>query len=104
MLVLEEVLHVPDGICNILGGQAMGDHSVSFSRSHKSMGDITLGSRQQVAYFQPGRPLLILDVAASPARTWIADVKYTEEEKAFLKAGFGGEFHFLRQYSLDIHN
>ncbi len=159
-LILHEVLHVPDSICNFIGKPLFreGEYKVLVSSSSKSNGTIKNRQGNNVAYFDPKSPLFAIKIRgkptgpklgphalkrdviyvlacrwdraqrrkweeyknkivedfvrktglATPAYTSASTIgkysPYTPEEREFLKKNWGGEYKFLLQHGLKIHN
>ncbi|KAF1836335.1 hypothetical protein BDW02DRAFT_521172 [Decorospora gaudefroyi] len=67
-LLLHEVLHVPDSLCNIIGQPLMftDGYDVTTRFSTKSNGSIKDSQGKNVAYFDPKRPLFTIKVRCPP--------------------------------------
>ncbi|USP77744.1 hypothetical protein yc1106_05018 [Curvularia clavata] len=66
-LHLKEVLHVPDFVCNVIGGPIFSDgYDVTIRFGPTKLGTIEDSQGKSMAYFDPSRPLLCIKVRNSP--------------------------------------
>ncbi|EFQ91060.1 hypothetical protein CFE70_001445 [Pyrenophora teres f. teres 0-1] len=67
-IVLREVLHVPDYICNVIGRPLLftDGYNVTTSFGKKSLGTIKDSQGRNAAFFDPARPLFVIKVRCPP--------------------------------------
>ncbi|RDL38144.1 uncharacterized protein BP5553_05577 [Venustampulla echinocandica] len=96
---INEVLHVPTAVCNILGrGDFLDTYSISTLDGVKDkMG-------RTAACFDKEKRLFCLKLSGRPVGArYHANKPYTATEKAWLKQHYKDEYHFLQQHSLSIY-
>jgi hypothetical protein len=131
IITLHDVLYAPSAICNIIGGLTLTEYAVQiqFSRGGfltdqdgNRAGLIEMGKLPRLRlHSQRGTSSLDGDAyminaewSATERARWEAqkgppvprykgEEPYTTEEKAWLKANYGGEFKFLRTLGLSIY-
>ncbi|KAI0012061.1 hypothetical protein F4779DRAFT_615013 [Xylariaceae sp. FL0662B] len=128
ILRLQDVLHIPQLKCNIIGQPLFVDHAVRVACLSDKKGEIiSEQTRKQVAYFDVDSPMFQIKLsgglhlihcfwADSERERWInyraklppepeagGGNKYTAEERKWLKDHYGNEFKFLLQYGLSIY-